>query len=98
MIVDVCLSRMFLVGVLVGLVSVRQGRMIVLVRMGRHQVRDVFVRPVVMRDVDVLVFMELGIVMMGSRHAASSHRESFGGGAEVESISRGDPVITLHEP
>jgi len=89
---------MFLVGVLVGLVSVRQGRMVVLVRVGRHQVRDVFVRPVVMGDVDVLVFMELGIVMMGSRHAASSHPESVGRGVEVESIPCGDPAIALHEP
>src|SRR5438046_8208625 len=73
-IVDVCLSRMFLVGVLVGLVSVRQSRMVVLVLVRGHQVGDVLVRPVVMGDVDMLVRMDLGIVTMGCRHAASSLR------------------------
>ena len=94
MVVDVSFPRMFLVGVLVGFVSVRQGGMVVLVPVGRHQMRDVFIRPVVVRDVDVLVCVDLGIVMMGSRHAASSHRESVGRGVEVESIPRGEFLRT----
>jgi len=91
---DMSFSRMFLVGVLVGLVGVGHGRMVVLVLVGRHEMRDVFVRPVIVGDVDVLVCMELGIVMVGCRHSASSHPESVGRGADVESILGGDFLRT----
>jgi hypothetical protein len=68
---DVRFPRVFLVRVLVGLVSVRHGRMVVLVPVGRHQMRDVLIGTMVVGDVDVLVRVDLGIVMMGLGHFSS---------------------------
>jgi hypothetical protein len=71
-VVDVRLPQMLLVRILVRLVLVGQGGMVVLVVVLGHQVGDVLPRPVVMRDVDVPVYVHDSVVVVGLSHASSS--------------------------
>ncbi len=71
-VVNVCLARMLLRRVFVGLMRVRQRRVVVLVPVGRRQVRPLFLRPEVMRYVSVLVRVNCLVVLVLLRHLASS--------------------------
>jgi hypothetical protein len=67
-VVDVCLSVVLLLGVLVALVGVRDGRMVVLVVVSRDEVSDLLLRPVVVGHMDVPVGVDQGIVIVGLGH------------------------------
>lgn len=68
MIVYVRLAEVLLLLVFVGLVIVGNLRMVVLMTMGGHQVRDVLPVTAVMGHVAVIVVMNCGIVGMHVRH------------------------------
>jgi hypothetical protein len=66
---DVALPRVLLIDVLVGLVAVREGRVVVLVAVAGDEVGDVLARPVVVSDVRVLVGMHNRIVVVRFSHS-----------------------------
>lgn len=70
MVVDVGLAEMLLLLVLVGLMLVRDARMVVLMAVGRDQVGDVLAVTAVMRHVPVLVVVNRGIVGMHIHNSA----------------------------
>jgi hypothetical protein len=68
MVMDVALPQVLLIHVLVGLVAVREGRVIVLVAVAGDEVGEVLARPVVVGHVHVLVGMHNGIVVVRFSH------------------------------
>lgn len=75
-VVDVCLSVVLLLGVLVALVGVRDGRMVVLVVVGRDEVSDLLLRPVVVGHMDVAVGVDQGFVIVGFGHLFLLHKRA----------------------
>lgn len=62
--------------VLVGLVRVRECRMVVLVAVGRCQMRHILTRPVVVRDMKVIMSMDDVVVLVRLGHGCLLQKES----------------------
>ena len=67
-VMDVALPQMLLIHVLVGLVAVREGRVIVLVAVAGDQVGEILAGPVVVGDVHMVMRMHNGIVLVRFSH------------------------------
>jgi hypothetical protein len=65
---DVALPQVLFIHVLVGLVAVREGRVIVLVAVAGDEVGEVLAEPVVVGDVDMVMGMHNGIVLVRFSH------------------------------
>ena len=67
-VMDVALPQVLLIHVLVGLVAVREGRVIVLVAVAGDEVGQILAGPVVVGDVRMFMGMHNGIVLMRFSH------------------------------
>jgi hypothetical protein len=67
-VVDVTLPLVLLLRILVLLVVMRESRVVVLVSVSRLHVGDVFTGAVVVRDMDVLMLVHHGLMIMGIGH------------------------------
>jgi len=65
---DVALPQVLLIHVLVRLVAVREGSVIVLVAVAGDQVGEILAGPVVVGDVDMVMGMHNGIVLVRFSH------------------------------
>jgi hypothetical protein len=67
-VMDVALPQVLLIHVLVGLVAVREGRVIVLVAVAGDEVGEIFAGPVVVGDVHMVMGMHNGVVLVRISH------------------------------
>jgi len=83
---DVALPQVLLIHVLVGLVAVREGRVIVLVAVAGDEVGEVLAGPVVVGDVHMVMGMHNGIVLVRFGHCF------------LPRVCEPSPRITCREP